>query len=74
MSMPYDVVMVIAMVIIVVQGCNFGAMTNNRLQGAISLKVPEHDEEYKQVHKIYLVAAVGVNRVMWTGGAYGPYP
>ena len=41
----------------------------------ISLKVPEHDEEHKQVHKTYLVAAVCVcvNRVTWTGGAYGSY-
>ena len=63
---------VIAIVIIVVQGCNFGALANNRLHSVTSLKVPEHDEEHKQVHETYLVAAVcvRVNRVTWTGGAY----
>ena len=34
-------------VITVVQGCNFGAMANDHLQGVISLKVPKHDEEHK---------------------------
>ena len=50
-----------ALVIIVdVQGCNFGALTNNRVQSVISLKVLEHDEEHKQVHETYLVTAVCV--------------
>ena len=42
------------------QGYNFGAMTNRRLQVIISLKVPEHDVEHKQVHETYLVTAVCV--------------
>ena len=45
-------------IITVMQGDNFGAMANNCLQGVISLRVPEHDVERKQVHKMYLVAAV----------------
>ena len=53
-----SVVLVIAFINIVVQGYNFGAMTNDLLQGVISLKVLEHDEEHKQVHDTYLVAAV----------------
>ena len=34
-------------IITVMQGYNFGAMTNHRLQGIISLKVPKHDMEFK---------------------------
>ena len=49
---------------------NFEAMTNYCLQGIISLKVPEHDVEHKQVHEAYLVATVCVNRETWIGGAY----
>ena len=37
-------------IIVIVQGCNFGALSNNRLQDVISLKVLEHDEEHKKVH------------------------
>ena len=51
---------VVAIVVIVVQGCSFGALANNRLQHVISLKVPEHDKEHKQVHETYLVAVVCV--------------
>ena len=50
--------LVIAFINIVVQGYNFGAMTNDRLQGVISLKVLEHDEEHEQVQDTYLVTAV----------------
>ena len=52
---PCSVLLVIT---IVVQGYNFGAMTNDRLQGVIILKVLEHDEEHEPVHDTYLVAAV----------------
>ena len=45
-------------IINVVQGCSFGATSNHRLQGIISLKVPEHDEECKQLRETYLVVAV----------------
>ena len=38
-------------IITVLQDCNFGAMTNHRLQDIISLKVPEHDVELVQVLK-----------------------
>ena len=58
LCVPCSVVLVIAFINIVVQGYNFGAMTNDRLQGVISLKVLEHDEEHEQVHDTYLVAAV----------------
>ena len=51
-------------------GYNFGVMTNHRLQDIISLKVPEHDVDHKQVRETYLVAAVCVNRETWIGGAY----
>ena len=44
----------------VVQDYNFGAMTNHRPQGIISLKVLEHEKEHKQVCETYLVAAVCV--------------
>ena len=44
---PCSVVLVIVFINIVVQGYNFGAMTNGRLQGVISLKVLEHDEQHK---------------------------
>ena len=47
-------------IITTLQGYNFGAMTNHRVQGIISLKVPEHDEERKHIRKTYLVAAVCV--------------
>ena len=57
LCVPCSVVLVIAFINIVVQGYNFGAMTNDRLQG-VSLKVLEHDEEHEQVHDTYLVAAV----------------
>ena len=60
LCLPGSVVLVIAFINIVVQGYNFGAMTNDRLQGVISLKVLEHDEEHEQVHDTYLVAAVCV--------------
>ena len=62
-------------IIVVMQGCNFGAQSNNRLQDVVSLKVLEHNEEHKQVRETYLVAVVCVcvNRVTWTGGAYGSY-
>ena len=50
---PYYII-----IITVVHDYNFGAMTNHRLQGIISLKVPEHDVERNQVREIYLVAAV----------------
>ena len=75
LCVPCSVMLVIPFINIIVQGYNFGALTNDRLQGVISLKVLEHDEEHKQVHKTYLVAAVCVcvNRVTWTGGAYGSY-
>ena len=57
LCVPCSVVLVIAFINIVVQGYNFGAMTNERLQG-VSLKVLEHDEEHEQVDDTYLVAAV----------------
>ena len=57
LCVPCSVVLVIAFINIVVQGYNFGVMTNDRLQG-VSLKVLEHDEEHEQVHDTYLVAAV----------------
>ena len=57
LCVPCSVVLVIAFINIVVQGYNFGAMTNDRLQG-VSLIVLEHDEEHEQVHDTYLVAAV----------------
>ena len=60
LCVPGSVVLVIAFINIVVHGYNFGAMTNDRLQGVISLKVLEHDEEHEQVHDTYLVAAVCV--------------
>ena len=60
LCVPCSVVLVIAFINIIVQGYNFGAMTNDRLQGVISLKVLEHDEEHEQVHDTYLVAAVCV--------------
>ena len=47
-------------IITVMQGYNFGAMSNRHLQRIISLKVPEHDVERKQVRETYLVAAVCV--------------
>ena len=47
-------------IIVAMQCCNFGAQSNNRLQDVVSLKVLEHDEEHKQVHETYLVAAVCV--------------
>ena len=47
-------------IITVMLGYNFGAMTNHCLQGIISFKVPEHDEERKQVRETYLVAAICV--------------
>ena len=46
LRVPYSVVLVITFINIVVQGYNFGVMTNDRLQGVINLKVLEHDEEY----------------------------
>ena len=55
LCVPCSVVLVIAFINIVVQGYNFGAMTNDRLQGVISLKVLEHDEEHEQVHDTYLL-------------------
>ena len=58
MCVPCSVVLAIDFINIVVQGYSFGAMTNDRLQGVISIKVLEHDEEHKQVHDTYLVAAV----------------
>ena len=52
---------ILAIVIIaVMQGCNFGAQSNNRLEDVVSLKVLEHDEEHKQVHEMYLVASICV--------------
>ena len=60
LCVPCSVVLVITFINIVVQGYNFGAMTNDRLQGVISLKVLEHDEEHEQVHDTYLVAVVCV--------------
>ena len=60
LCVPGSVVLVIAFINIVVQGYNFGAMTNDSVQGVISLKVLEHDEEHEQVHDTYLVAAVCV--------------
>ena len=47
-------------IIIILQGYNFGAMTNHLLQGIVSLKVPKHNEELNQVRETYLVAAVCV--------------
>ena len=68
------VIMVIAIVIVIVQGCNFWEMTNNCLQGVISIKVLEHDKEHNRYMKrFWLQLCVCVNRVTWTGGAYGSY-
>ena len=63
LCVPGSVVLVIAFINIVVQGYNFGAMTNDRLQGVISLKVLEHDEEHEQVHvRIWLQLCVVCNQ------------
>ena len=59
LCVPYSVISDIV-IIIVVQGCNLGAQSNNRLQDVTCLKVLEHDEEHKQVHEGYLVASVCV--------------
>ena len=58
LCVPCSVVLVIAFINIVVHSYNFGALTNDRREGVICLKVVEHDEEHKQVHNTYLVAAV----------------
>ena len=58
LCVPDSIVLDIAFTNIVVQGYNFGGMTNDRLQVVISLKVLDHDEEHEQVHDTYLVAAV----------------
>ena len=60
LRVPCSVVLVITFINIVVQGYNFGAMTNDHLQG-VSLKVLEHDEEHEQVHDTYLVLCVVCN-------------
>ena len=59
LSVPCSVISAIV-IIVVMQGCNFGAQSNNCLQDVVSLKVLEHDEEHKQVHETYLVAALCV--------------
>ena len=52
---PYYII-----IITVMQGYNFGAMTNHRLQDIIRLKVSEHDMKHKHVRELYLVAVVCV--------------
>ena len=54
------ILLYIIIVVTILQGFNFGAMTNHRLQGIVSLNVLKHDVEHKQVCETYLVAAVCV--------------
>ena len=52
------IIVVLSYMVIVAGRITLG-QTNKSSGGCISLKVLEHDEEHKKVHKIYLVAAVG---------------
>ena len=64
LGMPYHI-MIISFIIIVVQGYNFEAITNNCLHGVASLKVQENDEEHNWYTKHIWLQQCVYERVMW---------
>ena len=67
-------VIVVLSYIVIVAGCITLGQTNKSSAEGISPKVLKHDEEHNRYMKrIWLQLCVCVNRVTWTGGAYGSY-